>query len=175
MSSKKRALILIDFINDLFLSKGALYIGPQARRIIPYTVSVLDEFRKNNETVVFISYAHQEGDRELKLFKKHAMRGTPGAQVIEEMTPLQGEYQITKRCYNGAFSTPMADVLKRNYITEVHILGVATSVSVMETAAGLFYHGFDLAIHKKGIADFKIADQSAALKRMKQLFMAKVI
>jgi nicotinamidase/pyrazinamidase len=172
---KKRALILVDFVNDFFLPKGVMYIGPQARKVIPYAVSVLDEFRRKNETIIFISYAHQEGDRELKIFKKHAMRGSKGAQVIEEMTPLQGEYQITKRCYNGAFSTPMADVLKRNYIDDVHILGVCTSISVMETTAGLFYHGFNPVIHRKGIADTKAAEQTDALKRMKKLFMAKIV
>ncbi len=172
---KKKALILVDFLNDFFLPKGAAYVGPQARKIIPYSVSVLDEFRKHKDIIIFISYAHQEGDRELKIFKKHAMRGTKGAQVIEEMTPLQGEYQITKRCYNGAFSTPMADVLKRNYTKEVHILGVCTSISLMETAAGLFYHGFDLMIHRKGIADTKTSEQTAALKRMKKLMAAKVV
>ena len=103
------------------------------------------------------------------------MRGSRGGQIIDEMTPLQGEYQITKRCYNGAFSTPMADVLKRNYIHEVHLLGVCTSMSVMETGAGLFYNGFDLVVHRKGIADFKASEQTAALKRMKKLFLAKII
>lgn len=172
---KKRALILVDFLNDFFLPKGAQYVGPQARKIIPYAVSVLDEFRRKNETIIFISYAHQEGDRELKIFKRHAMRGSKGAQVIEEMTPLQGEYQITKRCYNGAFSTPMADVLKRNYIDDVHVLGVCTSISVMETTAGLFYNGFNPVIHRKGIADTKASEQTSALKRMSKLFMAKII
>jgi len=172
---KKRALVLVDFLNDFFLPNGALYIGPSARKIIPYAVSVLDEFRKKKETVVFISYAHQEGDRELKIFKKHAMRGSKGAQIIEEMTPLQGEYQITKRCYNGAFSTPMADVLKRNYVDEVHVVGAYTSMSVMETSAGLFYNGFNIMVHKKGIVDTKPAEQTAALKRMKKLFLAQII
>jgi nicotinamidase/pyrazinamidase len=172
---KKRALVLVDYLNDFFLPKGALYIGPAARKIIPYSVSVLDEFRRNKETIVFISYAHQEGDRELKIFKKHAMRGSKGAQIIEEMTPLQGEYQITKRCYNGAFSTPMADVLKRNYVDEAHVLGVCTSMSVMETSAGLFYNGFNIVTHRKGIADPKPAEQTAALKRMKKLFSAEVL
>ena len=171
----KRALVLIDFIHDRFSSKGALYAGAGGRKIIPFSVSVLDKFREKREIVVFISDAHQSGDRELKILPKHSMRGTAGAQVIEEMTPLPGEDQITKRCYSGVFSTPVADVLKRNYITEVHLLGATTSVEIMETAAGLYYHGFNIVLYKKGITDLKASDSTSALKRMQKIFNAKVI
>jgi nicotinamidase-related amidase len=171
----KRALILIDFVNDFFLPKGALYLGPQVRKIVPFAVSVLDEFRKNKETVVFISDAHQAGDRELSIYPKHAMRDSKGSEIIEELTPLSGEYRITKRCYNGVFSTPMADVLKRNYVSEVHLLGVCTSICIMETAAGLFYHGFKLVAYRRGLADLKAADHQTALKRMQKLFQLKIV
>jgi nicotinamidase-related amidase len=171
----KRALVLIDFVNDFFSPKGVLYVGPQARKIIPFTVSILDEFRKNRETVIFISDAHQSDDRELKVYPKHSLRDSQGAEIIGELSPLPGEYKITKRCYSGTFSTPMADVLKRNYVTEVHLLGVCTSVCIMETAAGLFYHGFNLVTYKRGVADVSTADHTAALKRMKKLFNLKII
>ena len=46
---------------------------------------------------------------------------------------------------------------------------------LMETAAGLFYHGFNPVIHRKGIADIKPSEQTDALKRMKKLFMAKIV
>jgi nicotinamidase-related amidase len=135
----------------------------------------LDEFRRKKETVIFISDAHQSEDRELKIYPKHAMRDSTGARVIDELAPLPGEYQITKRCYSGVFSTPMADVLKRNYVTEAHLVGAYASVDVMETAAGLFYHGFSLVVHRKGLADAKLLDQSAALKRMQKIFNLKIV
>lgn len=171
----KRALILINCINDFFTPKGVLYVGPQAKRIIPFAVGIVDAFRKNKETVVFISDAHQPEDKELKVYPRHALRDSAGAQTIEALTPMSGEYQITKRCYSGVFSTPMADVLKRNYVAEVHLLGALASVDVMETAAGLFYNGFQPVVYRKGLADLKPADLTSALKRMQKIFSLKVI
>jgi nicotinamidase/pyrazinamidase len=171
----KRASIFINFVNDFFSPKGEMFAGPQVRKLIPHAVSVLDEFRRKKETIVFICDAHHSDDKELKVFPKHAMRDTHGAEIIPELSPLPGEYKITKRCYSGVFSTPMADVLKRNYVQEVHLLGVCGSVCVMETAAGLFYHGFNIVLHKKAIADEKAADTAFALKRMQKLFNAKIV
>jgi len=171
----KRALILINVVNDFFLPKGVLYVGPQAKKIIPFAVGVLDEFRKNRETVLFISDAHQSEDREFKIYPKHSMRDSAGAQILETVLPVPGEYQITKRCYSGAFSTPMADVLKRNYVTDVYLMGALASVDVMETGASLFYHGFNLLAYRKGLADLKPNDLSASLKRMQKIFNLKII
>jgi nicotinamidase-related amidase len=171
----KRAAIFIDFINDFFQPKSPMFVGSHVKKIIPVAVGILDEFRKKKETIIFICDAHHPEDQELKIYPKHAMRDTSGAEIIPQLSPLPGEYKITKRCYSGIFSTPMADVLKRNYVQEVHLLGVCGSICVMETAAGLFYHGFNIVLHKKAITDVKAADLAYALKRMQKLFNAKIV
>jgi nicotinamidase-related amidase len=171
---KKQALILINMINDFLSPKGALYLGSPASKIIPLAVELLDEFRARKELIVFSSDAHQAQDHEFLSLPRHGLRGTWGARILEELSPLPGEHSLAKRFYDATFSSTLADMLKRNHIDETHLVGVVASLDYFETATSLFYHGHKLVLYEKGTADFKDKEKKNAFQILKRHFGADI-
>ena len=83
-----KASIIIDMLQDFV--DGAL-ANPRARAIFPPLQRLLEHARREGWVVVFSNDAHQPGDRELAVWGEHAMAGTPGAQVVEELQPQRGD------------------------------------------------------------------------------------
>ncbi len=171
----KRALIVINMIQDYFLPKGALYLGVSGRKVVANVVGLLDEFRRKKELIIFVSDAHQSDDPELDVLPRHGLRNSWGAQIIEELSPFPGEHNLPKRHYDATFSSTLPDVLKRNHVGETHLAGVTASLDYFETASSLFYHGHQLVIYPKGTADVKEKDKKNALDLLKAKFGARVI
>ena len=74
----KRALIIVDMLNDFIDQKGALFCGDKSRAIIPFIMEQLEVFRANNDLVIYLQDSHDEIDREFEKFPKHCVSGTWG-------------------------------------------------------------------------------------------------
>ena len=85
-----KALLVIDMLNDFVT--GSLK-NPRAETIIP-TIHELVAAARADRTgwlVVYANDAHLPQDFELRVWGEHAMAGTPGADVIPELAPAQGD------------------------------------------------------------------------------------
>ena len=60
----KTALIVIDMLNDFLDPGGSLYVGAQAREIIPFVAQKIAEFRAPGRVVIFVCDAHALDDPE---------------------------------------------------------------------------------------------------------------
>ena len=101
----KTAVILVDMLNDFVT--GALTCE-RAVAIVPQLEKLVAEARKKDVTVIYSNDSHLKGiDRELELWGDHAIAGTPGAEVIPELTPQEGDFVIPKRRYSGFFQTDL--------------------------------------------------------------------
>jgi hypothetical protein len=68
--------------------------------------------RKSELNVVYINDAHYESDFEIKRWGLHALKGTKGAEVIEELKPHPADYIVEKRAYSGFFETGLDSLLR---------------------------------------------------------------
>ena len=50
----KRALIVVDMLNDFVDEKGALYCGQSAKDIIPFIKNRIDTCRKSGDLFVYL-------------------------------------------------------------------------------------------------------------------------
>ncbi|MFZ5449592.1 MAG: cysteine hydrolase family protein [Thermodesulfobacteriota bacterium] len=170
----KAALIVADMLNDFLDPKGSLYV-PQAREIIPFVSQKIDEFRAQGGVVIFVCDAHAPDDREFKLFPPHAVKGTWGARVIPELTPAPGDYRVEKTRYSAFSRTNLEEVLKQAEVTEVHVVGVLTSICVLETIKELFDRDIPAVVYRQGVADADPEAHNFALKQMQQVLGARVV
>ena len=170
----QKALIIIDMLNDFIDEKGALYCGPQARAIIPFARDRLATFRKNGDLVIFLQDSHDENDLEFTKFTKHCVTDTWGSEIIQKLAPVPGENIIPKKRYSGFYGTDLEKILKDANIKEVEVMGVCTSICVMDTVGGLANRDYNILVPIKGVADFDQEMHEFSLKRMKQLYGAKV-
>ena len=108
----KTALIVADMLNDFLDPGGSLYVGAQAREIIPFVAQKIAEFRAPGRVVIFVCDAHAPDDREFRYFPAHAVKGSWGAGIIPELTPAPGDYRVEKTRYSAFAHTNLDDILQ---------------------------------------------------------------
>lgn len=175
MRKTRKALIVIDMLRDFMKKGGALYCGDKARSIIPFVKKTINKFRKENSLVIYATDSHKPKDKEFRLFGKHCVKGSTGSQIIREIIPQKSDWIIPKPTYDAAFESDLVKILKRHRVKKVFLVGVCTSICVMETASSLAKLGFGINILKQGVADFDTRAHNFALKRMKFLYGAKIL
>lgn len=174
-----RALIVVDMLNDFIDPKGKLYCGPTASAIVPFVKAKVDEFIAQGDQVVFLMDSHRPDDLEFKRFPPHCIAGTPGADLIPELAKIESPYVIyvPKTRYSGFYGTPLETIVDSLFAAGVdtyEVVGVCTSICVMDTVGGLANRDHQVVIHKAGVADFDPAAHEAALKRMTALYGAEL-
>ncbi len=170
----KRALIITDMLNDFLDPAGALYVGEAGRAIIPFVATKIQQMRQEGAVIIFLADAHDPDDPEFRRFPPHAVLGTWGAAVIPELSVAAGDHLVAKTTFSGLFNTELHDILRQEGVTEVHLVGVCTSICVMETARDLDLNGFQVVVYRDGVADLHQEDNDWALERMSRLFGVQV-
>ena len=169
-----KALIIVDMLNDFIDEKGLLYCGESAREIVPFIKQRLAAFRKNKDLVVFLQDAHDRNDKEFEKFPEHCVRGTWGSRIIQALAPLPGENVVPKKRFSGFYGTELEKILAQAGIAAVEVVGVCTSICVMDTVGGLANRDYSITVPVKGVADFDSEFHRFALKRMEKLYGAEV-
>ncbi len=171
----RNALIVVDTLVDFIDKKGALYCGPTAEKMVPFIKKKLEQARRAGDLVVYITDSHKPNDKEFQMFPKHCVKGTPGAQVIPELKPKRGDVVIRKTRYSGFYGTRLESILKENRIKHVDVVGVCTSICVMDTVGGLRSRDYPVTVYKKGVADFDQKFHRFSLERMTKTYGAEVV
>ena len=117
----RTAVIVIDMLNDFVTGPIA---SPRIHHIIEPIKDLCDYARKHNMPVIYSNDSHTpEVDKEFKVWGPHAVVGTKGAEVIDELEPQPGDHIIPKKTYSGFFQTPLELVLRELDVDTVIITG----------------------------------------------------
>ncbi len=172
---KKRVLLVIDMLRDFLETDGALFCGEKARRIIPFVRHQIEVFHQSADLVVFICDSHRRNDLEFALFPPHCVKGTRGAQIIPELPVGRKDIIVTKTRYSAFYGTRLSALLKKKKITEAYVVGVCTSICVMDTVGDLRNRDYPVFVFRRGVADFDPKAHRFALQRMEKIYGAKLI
>ncbi len=167
------AILVIDMLYDFFY--GSLKCE-RLHRIIPNVKQALERARDFRIPIIYVNDAHLPYiDRELKLWGQHAIRNTKGAQVIEEVKPLPGDYIITKRRYSAFFETELDLLLRELDIDVVVLMGVHTHVCILHTAADAFFRGYGVIVLSDCVEAATEEEHQWALNYMKKYYGVKIM
>jgi len=170
-----KALLIIDMLNDFIKPDGVLYCGKKAEEIVPEIIKLKNEFKEKNSPIIYLCDAHEPQDEEFYSFPPHCIKGTKGAEIINELSPEEGDFIIYKTRFSGFYKTDLETLLKKLNIKELYLTGVCTSICIMDTAADAFYRGFKIKIPVKAVADFDEEFHKFALKRLEKIYKAELI
>ncbi|MBN2467574.1 MAG: cysteine hydrolase [Deltaproteobacteria bacterium] len=131
----KFAVIVVDMLEDNFKGPVDHPVIKQFRSIIPNVRLLLKEARKLDGLVVFACDSYF---REDFLFKgnmpPHALRGTPGADIIDDLTVCPGDIVLPKRRLSAFFKTDLDITLRTLGINTIAVAGLTTEACVLATA-----------------------------------------
>lgn len=141
---KKYALLIIDMLNEYVSPKGKIYCE-RASDIIPNILQLKKAVKETGGICIYVNTSHiGDGDPEIQKWGHHAMRGTWGAQVYDEIAPEEDDILVNKRTYDGFYNTELEITLRAFQVTDVIVSGIHTHVCVLQTALGAFYRGFSV-------------------------------
>jgi nicotinamidase-related amidase len=149
---KKPALLVIDMQNDFIIDGAPLRVA-QGTTVIPKIREVLGEFRARDLPVFHILRVHRRDGSDVEitrqeLFRKQpfAVAGTRGAAVVDELTPLPGEYVIPKIRMSAFIGTGLDLILRNLGITDLVVTGIQTPNCIRTTVFDAIAYNFPVML-----------------------------
>lgn len=171
----KEALLIIDMLND-FVLEGAPLEVPDTRKVIPNIKREIEKVRAEGRPVIYICDAHEIDDKEFSKFgwPTHAVKGTRGAEVVDELKPEEGDIVIEKTTYSGFYNTKLDETLKNLGVDSLRLTGCVTHICIMFTASDAVLRGYKVTVIEDGVAGLEEEDHEAALRIMKNVMGVKI-
>ena len=175
----KTGLVVIDMLNDF---QNGVLENPAAAGIVEPIKSLVEAARSSEDwVVIYGNDAHKPGDLEFKVFGEHAIIGTNGAAVIDDIAPKDGDEIVNKRYYSTFTETDMDSICKIHGIDRLVIVGQHTDCCVRHTSYDAYVRGIKIVVPSDATAVFApISDapyeerQQAALDYLKNIYGAKI-
>ena len=149
---QKPALLIIDMQNDFVLEGRPLRVA-SARAVIPKIREVLAAFRAKKLPVFHIVRVHRKDGSDVEiirqeLFRKKpfAVEGTPGAAIVDELTPLPGEYVIPKIRMSAFIGTELDLMLRNLGITDLVVAGIQTPNCIRTTVFDAIAYNYPVVL-----------------------------
>jgi nicotinamidase-related amidase len=139
----KPAIIVVDMVRDNFHDEDHLPITAQARAMIPALNHLLRTARSKGAPVIFACDSFLEGDFIFQgRMKAHSLRGTPGAEVLDELDRAPEDIFLPKRRFSAFFKTDLDMTLRLHEVDTVAVTGIATHFCVLTTALDALCNDF---------------------------------
>jgi len=167
----KPAVLVIDVIND-FVS--GVMGSERSSDVINPIKRLLGYARDNKIPVIYASDSHTPDDREFDLWPNHAMEGSWGARVVDEIKPQSGDHIVKKHCYSAFHDTELDELLKSLKVDTVIITGIVTNVCVQHAAADAYFHGYDIVVPEDCVQARTDQEQEASLQYMRRNYGAEI-
>ncbi len=177
LMTKKRtsyALLVIDMLND-FVRQDAPLRVPAVGDVIPQVIRRVDNARIHGVPVIFLCDAHDPDDREFEGWPPHAVEGTPGARVIDDLAPQCDDIVIRKKRFSGFFRTDLDATLQKLGTTHLFVTGLVTNICVLYTVADARSRGYQVTVYRDSVAGLDPETHDFALRQMKEILGAEVV
>lgn len=129
MNATETALLIVDMQNDVVDAKSPTCI-PGALPTVARLQELLQHARQEKWLVVHIVREYRRDCSDIELsrvakFRQHPylVPGTNGADIIDELKPLEGELRLVKSRFSAFMFTPLDSLLRRRGIRHVVVSG----------------------------------------------------
>lgn len=168
------ALLIIDMLNDFINPRGSLVV-PGADRIVPRIKELREAARSQGIPVVYLTDKHRPDDREFRHWPAHAVEGTWGGEIIDELKPLPEEYVIPKRRYSAFFGTDLDIYLRELRVGHIYETGVLTNICVYATALDASMRLYQVTVFKDAVASLSDEIDQFIFRQLKDVIQAEVV
>jgi nicotinamidase/pyrazinamidase len=143
----KPAMIVVDMLNDNLKESSRNPYFQEGRAIIPNLQKLLGESRKRGFPIIFACDSFLEGDFIFRgKMKIHSLRGTEGAEVVDELKTEPTDVILPKRRFSAFFKTDLDQTLRTLGVDTIVVTGVTTEVCVLMTVMDGLSHDFSVIL-----------------------------
>lgn len=173
---RKNMLVVVDMLDD-FAKEGGALTSQEMIDIVDTVKARLAAHRAmgDDSYIVFVCDAHKPDDLEFQKWPPHAVEGTPGAQIVRDLTPRAGETVIKKTRYSGWFGTSLDMLVRLEMPQKVEVCGGLTGICVTDTVGGFANRDIPTVIYENAVADPDAERHRVCLKRMQEIYGTEII
>jgi nicotinamidase-related amidase len=155
----KTALLVIDLQKGLMSFPTAHPIG----NVVTLARQLLDAFRRHHLPVVLVNVA---GGAPGRTESSPRMGQFPPdfADLVPELNRQPEDHLVTKRTWGAFTNTELDEHLKKLGVTQVVVLGVATSIGVESTARHAYENGFNVTLAVDAMTDLNADAHANSIK-----------
>ena len=172
--AKESALIVVDMQNDFAHERGSLFV-PESRRTIEPIRLLIEKFRGKNSTVIYTQDWHSEDDPEFKIWGRHAVANTWGAEIADELKPKDGDILVKKLRYDAFYGTSLDHILRIKGIKNLVIVGTVANICVLHTAGSAALRWYNVIIPMDGISALSEKDYHFTLHQVYFLYKGVIV
>lgn len=167
MNKKETALLVVDMQYGGGAPDGSLVKMLQVdvtkqEDIVTPMVGLKNFFCENDMLIVNIKTEYEEDFSDWPMLAErfevkqhgHFVKGSADAEIIPPLAPREGEEVVIKNRWNAFFNTNLDELLKRNNIKNLVIVGAATDVCVLETCSYAFSLNYNCVVPIETTASF---------------------
>ncbi|MEM0373852.1 MAG: isochorismatase family cysteine hydrolase [Sulfolobaceae archaeon] len=174
LEPNKTALIIVDMQNDFVRKEGKLYV-PGAENTIQPIKNLIQKAKDAGALVIYTQDWHMKDDPEFKIWGEHALAGTWGAEIIDELKPERDYYYIVrKNRYDAFFESNLDYLLRVKNIQKVVVTGTVANICVLHTAGSAAIRWYDIVLPKDTISAITEFDYYATLRQVSFLYRGKI-
>lgn len=167
------ALVVIDMQNDFVKDGGSLQVADAQATIGPIQ-GLLEQARATGARVVYSQDTHGEDDPEFRIWPEHAREGTWGWEIVDELSPREGETVIRKPRYDAFYETNLEQLLEEWGVRTLVICGTVANICVHYTAASAAIRWYDVVIPRDATSALAPFDLESSLRQTAFLFAGLV-
>ncbi len=140
---KKYALIIVDMIKDNVNIHGKSRLDLASSRIMPALLDMATVFRSYGCPVIFACDSFMQGDFIFQSrIPPHAIRGTVGAEPLNELKAEPTDVILPKRRFSAFYKTDLDQRMRIWGVDTAAIAGISTNVCVLMTALDAVQNDF---------------------------------
>jgi nicotinamidase-related amidase len=162
-------LIVVDMQNDFVDAQGCLCV-PTARETIPAIRRLLALARAHDLPIIYTQDWHQADDPEFAVWGTHAVQGTWGAEIVQELAPAPRDVVVRKLRYDGFYGTSLEEELQERGVDTVIVTGTVSNVCVLHTAGSAALRGLRIIVPVDAVSAITEFDQHAAFRQIAFLY-----
>ena len=162
----RTAIILIDLQNDIIRNPNGPFYGAiaeqvKSKRVVENVVRLTDGARAAGALIFYITVVRRKDYadvvNQINAFvaagkapppkqQVSLVEGTRGAQLVDELTPMEGDYVLVKKRRSAFYQTELDFHLRARNITTLAIGGVATDLGVENTVREAWDRDYNVVV-----------------------------
>jgi nicotinamidase-related amidase len=173
----KKALLVIDMLNDFSRKEGTLFV-PENERIIPVIRDWIEKFRERKDYIIYVCDNHSINDVEFKKWPTHAVSGSWGAEIVDELKPnfdSNREFIVKKNTYSSFYKTELESLLNKLEIKDLYLTGCVVNICIYYAAMEAVLRGFNVKVIKDAVSALDPNDKVYIFKDMKNVLGVELI
>lgn len=139
------AVLVVDMLNDFFKEGGEMVLA--GGDVLYEPIETLTRTARQLKMPVF--WLNQSLAPDDTLFQKrvvHCLKGSWGAEIVDDLTVADEDIIVPKRRYSGFFQTDLDLHLRERNIQQVVVTGVVTNICVRSTVNDAFFLGYNVFV-----------------------------